>query len=178
MALYTRNAERPSGLREESPLFWHRRKRLRLHWVTDGIAIARQPATDEWSTLRDEGIRCVVDLRAESPDNAAEVEQHEFCYLRVPITEGEAATTGELEMLTGWIDEHLRQHGPVLVHCREGRGRSPMVVLAGLVRSGIPLAEGYRLLRRAHPAVALNSDQEAALLRFAESRAEIKEDGT
>ena len=96
----------------------------------------------------------------------------------MPIIEGEAATTGELEMLTGWIDEHLREHGPVLVHCREGRGRSPMVVLASLVRLGIPLAEGYRLLKRAHPAVALNSNQEAALIGFAESCAEIKEDGT
>ena len=96
----------------------------------------------------------------------------------MPIIEGEAATTGELETLTTWIDEHLREHGPVLVHCREGRGRSPMVVLAGLVRLGLPLAEGYRLLKRAHPAVALNYNQETALMRFAEGRAEIKEDGT
>lgn len=163
---------------EEISLFRHRGKRLRLHWVTDDIAIARQPVADEWLTLRSEGVRCVVDLRAEAPDNAAEVEQHGFCYLRVPIVEGDAATADELETLTGWIDEHLREHGPVLVHCREGRGRSPMVVLASLVRMGIPLAEGYRLVKRAQPAVALNSDQEATLAHFSEVQAGITEDGT
>lgn len=157
-------------------MFWHRRKQLRLHWITDMIAITRQPTADEWSSLREEGIRCVIDLRAESPDNASDVEQHKLCYLRLPIVEGEAATTGELETLTGWIDEHLREHGPVLVHCREGRGRSPMVVLASLVNLGIPLAEAYRLVKRAHPAVALNYDQESALMRFAEERTGIKED--
>lgn len=53
-----------------------------------------------------------------------------------------------------------------------------MVVLASLVKLGFPLAEAYRLVKRAHPAVALNYDQESALVHFAEGRAEIKEDGT
>jgi protein-tyrosine phosphatase len=163
---------------KEVLVFWHRRKRARLHWVTNDIAFARQPAAGDWPLLRDEGVRCVVDLRVEAPDNAAEVQQHQLCYLRVPIAEGEAASQDDLRQLTGWIDEHLSEHGPVLIHCREGRGRSPMVALASLVRLGIPLAEGYQLVKRANPAVALNNSQEAALMRFAQDQPKVREGGT
>lgn len=150
--------------------FWRRRPRLNLHWVTDDIAIARQPADSDWPSILKQGIRCVVDLRAEASDNAAAVEHHALCYLRAPIREGEAMSTEELQLTTAWIEEHLGEHGPVLVHCREGRGRSPMLVIASLVRLGLPLHEAYKITTRGQPAVALNSQQQEALEQFARQR--------
>jgi protein-tyrosine phosphatase len=128
--------------------------------------------------VREQGIRCVVDLRAEAAENSTEVTGQELCYLRLPIAEGDAAGQQELDQVTSWIDEHTGQHGPVLVHCREGRGRSPMVVLAYLVSSGFPLHEAYRLVTREHPGVAINTPQQEALVLFAESRRTTEGDGT
>ena len=151
--------------------FWPRRRpRLNLRWVTDDIAIARQPTDSDWPSIRDQGIRCVVDLREEARDNFEAVEQCELCYLRAPVREGEAMSTEELRLTTAWIEKHLDEHGPVLVHCREGRGRSPMVVIASLVRLGLPLNEAYKITARAQPAVALNSQQQEALVQFAQEQ--------
>jgi protein-tyrosine phosphatase len=143
---------------------------LNLHWVTDDIAIARQPADSDWPSICEQGIRCVVDLREEASDNGNVVGPHELCYLRAPIREGEAMSTEGLQLTTAWIEEHLGEHGPVLVHCREGRGRSPMVVIASLVRLGLPLHEAYKITMRGQPALALNSEQQAALVQFAQLR--------
>lgn len=162
---------------KEDTLFWRRGKQLQLHWITDDIAISRQPVGQEWASLREQGVSCVVDLQAEAPDNTRDVAEHELCYLRLPIVEGDVAEQTELEQVTAWIDEHAEQHGSVLVHCREGRGRSPMVVLAYLVRLGYPLPEAYRLMTRAHSRVAINAAQQEALVRFAEARSATEEDG-
>jgi protein-tyrosine phosphatase len=154
-------------------LLWRRRKQLNLHWITDDIAVSRQPSVDEWAYVRDSGINCVVDLRAEAPDNGEVLRQHEMCYLRVPIEEGGPASQDELAQIARWVEDHLDRHGPVLVHCREGRGRSPMAVIATLVAFGIPLYEAYKVSSRAHPGVSLNTDQQNALVLFAAGQARI-----
>jgi protein tyrosine phosphatase (PTP) superfamily phosphohydrolase (DUF442 family) len=157
--------------------FW-RRRRLRLHWITDDVAISREPVDEDWRSVREQGIRCVVDLREEAGDNAPAVGLYELCYLRAPIREGGGASTDELRRTTAWIEEHLGEHGPVLVHCREGRGRSPMVVIAWLVRFGLPLREAYKITARGQPALALNIAQQEALVRFAEQQSSPREGGT
>src|SRR4051794_5180218 len=109
-------------------------KALELYWLTSDIAVSREPAVDEWRAVREAGVRCVVDLRAEQEDNGVVVQQAGMRYLRLPIDEGGAPTEQELELVTDWIVERIASEGPVLVHCREGRGRSPLVACAALVK--------------------------------------------
>jgi protein-tyrosine phosphatase len=88
-------------------------------------------------------------------------------YLRLPLDEGSAPDIDQLRLVTSWILERISGDGPVLIHCREGRGRSAMVACATLVRLGIPVFDAYQTLRRARPDVALNDAQEEALRLFA-----------
>jgi protein-tyrosine phosphatase len=157
-------------------LFWKSRSEVRLHWITEDLALSRQPGPEDWPSLKEQGIRSVVDLRHESEGNSGKAEELEMAYLRLPIVEGCGASPEDLESVAAWIDERTRSDGPVLVHCREGRGRSAMVALASLVRMGLPLQEAYRLTLKAQPAVALNAEQLDALTAFAE-RFEIREAG-
>lgn len=143
------------------------RRRFRVYWLTDDVAVSREPEAGDWPSIGAQGIRCVVDLRSETPDGESLVRSHGLLYIRVPVDEGSAPTEQELELVTDWILERIAADGPVLVHCREGRGRSPLVACAALVKLGIPPFEAYKLLQRARPDVALNGDQADMLQRFA-----------
>ena len=159
-------------------MFWRRRKQNRIYWITDDIAISAEPTNEDWPDLRIAGVRCVVDLREEAPDNAGVVGAAGLGYLRLPIVEGEAPTQDELRLATGWIDEHLSSDGPVLIHCREGRGRSATVAIASLVSMGMPLFEAFRLTLRVRPQTSINDAQQSALRTFAQGREPFREAGS
>jgi protein-tyrosine phosphatase len=140
----------------------------RLYWLTSDIAVSREPGPQHWADIRAAGIRAVVDVRAETEGSADLAHANGLQYLRAPIDEGLAPTTQELSLVTDWILARIGNDGPVLVHCREGRGRSPLVACAALVKLGIPPFEAYQALRRARPEVALSPEQEETLRHFAQ----------
>ena len=144
-----------------------RRPRHQLYWLTDDIAISRLPDPGDLRSMHRAGVRCVVDVRLETEDRRALFDRAGLRYLQVPIAEGSAPTIAHLRLVTDWIVERLANEGPVLVHCREGRGRSALVACATLVKRGAPLFEAYQALRRARPETVLNDEQAEALRRFA-----------
>jgi atypical dual specificity phosphatase len=144
-----------------------RPSRHQLYWLTDDIAISREPAPGDIAPMQRAGVRCVVDMRLEAEDRRELFDKQGLRYLRVPIAEGAAPTVDHLRLITDWIVERLQNEGPVLVHCREGRGRSALVACATLVKRGAPLFDAYQALRRARPETVLNDEQAEALKSFA-----------
>ena len=140
-----------------------------LHWLTSDIAVAPAPRPEAWRSVVTAGVRSVVDLREERDDTEAAGKQG-LTYLRLPVREGYAPNEAEMMLLTNWIAERIERDGPVLVCCREGRGRSALVACATLLHLGLPLAEAYQLLRRRRPEASLNDLQIGALERFAKVR--------
>jgi protein-tyrosine phosphatase len=139
----------------------------RLFWLTADLAFSRAPRDAEWRAVRQAGIRCVLDLRAEAHATGSEASAEGLLYLRAPVPEGGVPLDSDLSLLADWIDQSVSDHGPVLVHCREGLGRSPLVACAALVAMGVPVREAYAALRRARPEVSLSDEQAGALERFA-----------
>lgn len=150
-------------------MFWRRAKGPNVSLLTDDIAVGAQPSRRDLQALRKMGILGIVDLRDETPDASDIVRAAGFHYIRLPVVEGAAPSPEVLAEVTAWIDHHISTRGPVLVHCREGRGRSAMVAVATLVRLGLPLTEAYSLLMRARPSAVLNTRQMHALEEFARS---------
>ncbi|HLF76327.1 MAG TPA: dual specificity protein phosphatase family protein [Dehalococcoidia bacterium] len=146
------------------------RAALDIAWLTTDLAIASAPKDHEWQAVKDSGIRAVLDLRAEGYDHSLLAEgTHGLRYLRLPVMEYEAPSDAELRLVTDWAVERMGAGEPVLVHCREGRGRSAMVACAILIRLGVPLKEAYQMLVNARPHVSLSKSQEALLQHFAET---------
>jgi protein-tyrosine phosphatase len=150
-------------------MFWRRPKAPEVYLLTDDIAIAPQPEEKDLRAIRDLGFRGVVDLRDETPDAGAHIRAQDLNYMRAPIVEGAAPTVDELYEVTGWITAHILDDGPVLVYCREGRGRSAMVAVASLVKLGLPLSEAHGLLMRARPTAVISTRQMKALEAFTNS---------
>jgi protein-tyrosine phosphatase len=143
--------------------------RHRLYWLTSDLAISRAPADGHLPIIHEAGVRSILDLRAETEDCQPIAHAAGLGYLRLPVKEGDAPKAEELKVLTDWIEQRITTDGPVLVHCREGRGRSAMVACAALVQLGLPLFEAYQALRRARPDVVLNALQDEALRQFAQN---------
>jgi protein-tyrosine phosphatase len=150
-------------------MFWRRPHAPKVYFLTDDIAIGPQPAAASLRSVREMGFVGVIDLREETPDTGTLTRAQRLNYMRAPITEGAAPTLDELYEVTGWITAHILEQGPVLVYCREGRGRSAMVAVASLVRLGLPLTEANNMLMRARPTAVISGRQMNALEAFAGS---------
>jgi predicted protein tyrosine phosphatase len=143
------------------------RQPYHISWLTAGLAVARAPRSHEWRRISAAGISAVVDLRAEALDTGQLALAHGIEYLRLPVMEHDVPTEAELLQVTDWICERLAQDKAVLVHCRAGMGRSPLVACAALVRRGDSLATAYDLLRRARPWASMTEVQASLLEAFA-----------
>ena len=120
-----------------------------LYWLTYYLAIAPQPWRHEWPAIHEAGVRCVIDLRSQTQDDIQTIQSLDMTFRHAPIADGEAPDRETLLEMTDWVLDQQASRGPVLVHCREGRGRSAMVACAVLIRMGVPLPEAYRAVRHA-----------------------------
>lgn len=145
-----------------------RSAKLKLAWITSDLAISRAPMASEWPIVERAGVRGILDLREASvPDSAPTGST--LTYVHIPVEEYAAPTAEAMERATEWIAESIVR-GPVLIHCREGIGRSPLIACAALVRLGIPLSDAYELLHRARIRVVFSDQQIAAIDAFAARR--------
>jgi protein-tyrosine phosphatase len=139
-----------------------------LYWLTYHLAISPQPWRHEWPAIHEAGVRCVLDLRSQTQDDIQTIRSLNMTFRHAPIVDGEAPDQEILLELTDWVLDQQSADGPVLVHCREGRGRSAMVGCAVLIRMGVSLPEAYRAVRHARgESVALSDEQVNALEKFA-----------
>jgi protein tyrosine phosphatase (PTP) superfamily phosphohydrolase (DUF442 family) len=142
------------------------RRPHRLYWLSSDLAISGKPEPGDWAAIQSAGIRCVVDLMAEGEDAASLARGHDMEYMRLPVEEGGVPSETEMDRVTAWIVDQIAARGPVLIHCREGKGRSPFLACASFVLAGLPLVHAYQLLRRARPDVALSDRQIEVLQRL------------
>jgi len=109
--------------------WWWRRDQEGAASVGDGVWIGRLP---DAALLRRFGIRGVLDLTAE---HAGLMAEDGIVVERLPMLDLATPRTVTLEEAVAAI-ERLRVHGPVLVHCALGYGRSAAAVAAWLHLTG------------------------------------------
>ena len=88
--------------------------------------------------------------------------------LHLPTPDYHSPTARQLEAAVNFAEEHGDR--VLLVHCREGKGRS--AVCAALIlayRNGLPLREAHRQIRRLRWVSSFHSSQWRAARRFAHS---------
>src|SRR5688572_24536879 len=137
--------DKVSLLRSLRSRFRHAEK-LEISWLTSDLAVSRAPFSYEWPLLERSGIRSVLDVR-EASVQGEPPEAETMTYFRIPIEEYGAPTLEAIEHATEWVAARIVE-GPVLIHCREGIGRSPLIACASLVRLGLPLADAFEILHR------------------------------
>ena len=120
--------------------------------IHDGIHIGNVRDAENWNGA-------VVDASCEHRRRGSAAR-----FQRVPLLDLTAPTPDDLQAIARLIDQQ-RRHGPVLVCCGLGLGRSVLLVAAWLLSTGRAANPDHamRLIRRTRPGAVLPADGRAAL---------------
>lgn len=144
------------------------RPSYRFGWITPDILLGGQPARTVWATLMRRGITGVINLRLEH-DYHAHLTGLSLRYLYLPTVDNTALSAEHLRLGVAFIREELGKGGKVYVHCWEGLGRSPTLVAAYLVSTGLTTEEAWAMIRRVRPFIRPTRGQRDGLTAYAEA---------
>jgi dual specificity MAP kinase phosphatase len=129
----------------------------RLNCILFGPALS-------YEKLKKLGIKSIIDLREDHEKSKVSI-PHEISYYSFSIKDDSAPESTSFHILASLMDECL-QKGNIYVHCRLGRGRAPMVVIAYLISKGLTLENAYQTVYDVRPYTYLNLIQKKSLYDF------------
>ena len=143
-----------------------------LSWITPTLSISGTIKTAHYSSLAKLGISAVVDLRDEGKDDQRLLDLVGIDLLHLPTQD--RGFPSELQLETGlmWISKHLEQGNKVLIHCKNGIGRSFIMAACVLVFQGDGLEASLRLIKHRRWGAYLNRSQHSALNQFIQTLTE------
>ncbi len=132
-----------------------------LSWVTPQLAVGRAPMSyAELDLIRDHGIDAIVNLCAEFSDLPGLEEGSGFEVFYLPVRDLGSPEMEGMEHGLAWLDEAIDLGKKVLVHCRQGIGRSGTLVSSYFAKKGLDLkgaAHKLKLTREAPTSVPPSS---------------------
>ena len=106
---------------------------------------------DDLERLRQLGVRAVVNLCAERPDNPHRLRRAQMDYLWLPVTDTHAPTVDQILQGLAWLEQRVQPGRKVYIHCAAGMGRSSKGVVprrpSGVGRFGVSRKSPYCLCK-------------------------------
>lgn len=112
--------------------------------------------------LTELGFYADIDLEEERQEQPPMVEY----YLWLPTKDHHPSTVDQYRMGSAAIAALVAAGKRIYVHCQNGHGRSPAMVAAYFMTSGITMDEAVDLIKRRRPEIHLDDTQVAALRDF------------
>ena len=134
-----------------------------MSWITGQIAVSGEFTDRDIPLLKEQGITAVLDIRSERKDNEELLKKHGMDYLQVKVKDTFSPSYDQLEMAINFVEPLLDRGRKVLIHCQNGAGRSPLVVVAVLVRRGMKTSDALQLIKRRHPKCGFTDNQRCFL---------------
>lgn len=139
---------------------------VKVHWIggleAGRLGIMPRPRGGDWLgdeilSLKSSGVGAVVSLLEDSEveelDLAAErglCEAEGISFLSFPIPDRGVPPSGRQAVeFAGGLSKLLRSGGSVVIHCRQGVGRSALVAACVLALGGVPVEEAFRRIEAA-----------------------------
>lgn len=141
-------------------------KELEYDKITDGIYIGTnqccQTHFDE--RLKKLGITADMSLEEERLDAPYGVD----FYVWIPVKDHTAPKPDQLEFGVSVLEKLIAVGKKVYVHCKNGHGRAPTLVVAYFVRGGKNPEEAEALVKARRPAMHLEDVQREAIINFSQ----------
>jgi dual specificity MAP kinase phosphatase len=109
--------------------------------ITPNIYLGGSFTKRQVKNIKNWGITAVVSIRIKTPPVG-------ITTLHLPTIDNGAPTEKDLLKGIDFINKEIKKGGKVYVHCREGIGRGPTMVIAYLISKGYKLNEAIYLLKQ------------------------------
>ena len=119
--------------------------RLNRCQITSRLFLGSQYNLLGLKKLKELGVTAIVNMRLHNTYNEA---VHEgIKYMHLPTVDNTPPPMDVLIKGADFIDEEIKNHGIVYVHCRQGLGRGPTMAMAYLIKKGMTYKGAYDLIR-------------------------------
>ena len=135
-------------------------------WLIKGIVAgsAQLGSLSELAWLKREGVRAIVTLRLEPLDKIF-IEGHGFEYLFLPVAR--VPSLGQIKLFLQFMKLMVAQGKPVLIHCRNGLGRTGTMMAIYLIDIGYYPDEAVKEVELKYNAKAIvHYEQYAVIKRY------------
>jgi protein-tyrosine phosphatase len=145
--------------------------KFRYSQITDKIYIGSDFCKGGVCLLHSEEFKALgvsVELNLSQEENELPPKELEvYCWL--PVSDGNTPSPQQFDIGSGIINDGIEAGKTVYVHCKNGHGRSPSVVVAYLIRfKGYTVADAVSLIEEKRPESHIEEIQKEALQVFAE----------
>ncbi|MFO8058651.1 MAG: dual specificity protein phosphatase family protein [bacterium] len=139
--------------------------------VEEGLFIGARLIEEDVPSVREAGIKAVLDLIAEFGPPSGIARDPGMTYLALPVLDGTAPSLSDLDQAARFVHNARQAGAPLLVHCTFGHGRSATVIAAYLLKTGSArnIREAMQKLTRLERKIWLSREQKKVLKTFEKS---------
>jgi hypothetical protein len=121
----------------------------------------------DYAFLLDQGIRAVLNIRAERSDDIAFYERHGITHVRYHVPDVGVPNSEIITAAVDWIAQQVAAGRSVLIHCAKGRGRSATLLAGYLMReAGFTFEQAEALIRSKRSLTKLEERHRQQLLAW------------
>lgn len=89
-------------------------------------------------------------------------------YLWLPVKDHYTPTLYQLQMGADVIENAVQNKEKIYVHCKNGHGRAPSLVIGYFIHKGMKMKDAISLIEKKRPEIHLQKTQLSALKKFEE----------
>ena len=115
--------------------------------ITENILISGEYDENDIFTIQKLGINCVIDMRSESLFDESLFESIGIKYFNIPVDNYFAPELELIDTAIEYIKSHITTDNNILIHCKEGVGRSSLIIIAYLITTGLDLFESMEIVK-------------------------------
>ena len=136
--------------------------------ITENILISGEYDENDIFTIQKLGINCVIDMRSESLFDQVLFESIGINYFNIPVDNYFAPELDQIDNAIEYINSNISVDNNILIHCKEGVGRSSLIIIAYLITTGLDLFESMKIVQSNRWGANLNSIQFQKLKKWYE----------
>lgn len=130
--------------------------------ITENIFLGGQYNRRGLRKLKEMGISAIVNMQIK-PALDCQTNHTTIHYLHLPTIDNTPSRLKDLVTGTEFIEQELAQGGKVYIHCRQGIGRAPSMLIAYLLKNGSTYEEAYWFVKKVRVFISLKTNQVARL---------------
>ncbi|MAM27134.1 MAG: hypothetical protein CL704_04185 [Chloroflexi bacterium] len=136
--------------------------------ITDNIIISGEYTQNDVFTIQKLGVKCVIDMRSESIFDQSLFKSIGINYFNIPVDNYFAPELDQIDNAIEFINSNISVDNNILIHCKEGVGRSSLIIIAYLITTGLDLFESMEIVQSNRWGANLNNIQFQKLKKWYE----------